>query len=121
MIETLVDGITWVLMISGGFFVLVGGIGMLRFPDLFTRLHAASVTETLGAGLLLLGMLIQAPHWIVAVKLVLLGFFLFVTSPTAAHATAKAALHGGAVPLGRDRTKETPDGLTQGDESSSNS
>ena len=70
------------LVAWGGFFVLVGGIGMLRFPDLFTRLHAASVTETLGAGLLLLAMLLNAPSWLVAVKVVLLAAFLFVTGPS---------------------------------------
>ena len=113
MIDWVLDALTWVAMISGGFFVLVGGVGMLRFPDLFTRLHAASVTETLGAGLLILGMLLQAPHWLVAVKLVLLAAFLFVTSPTAAHALAKAALHGGIKPAGEDQT-----GDYQGGESS---
>jgi multicomponent Na+:H+ antiporter subunit G len=106
MITTVLDGLTWVAMLSGGFFVIVGGIGMLRFPDLFTRLHAASVTETLGAGLLLLGMLLQVDHWLVAAKLVLLAAFLLVTSPTAAHALAKAALHGGMRPFGDDRTNE---------------
>ena len=100
------DGVTWVLMLVGAFFAVVGGIGMLRFPDLFTRLHAASVSETLGAGALLLGMLLQAPDWLVAVKLVFLSVFLFVTSPTAAHATAKTALHGGRKPYGRDQTQE---------------
>lgn len=104
--SVLLDMATWALMLGGGFFVFVGGIGMLRFPDLFTRLHAASVTETLGAGLLLLGMLIHSPDWLTFVKIVLLAAFLFVTSPTAAHALAKAALHGGMKPRGEDRTGE---------------
>lgn len=108
MIETLpglaLDALTWLLMLGGGFFVFVGGVGLLRFPDLFTRLHAASVTETLGAGLLLLGMLLQSPDWLVAAKLVMLTAFMFATSPTAAHALAKAALHGGARPYGEDLT-----------------
>ncbi|NKC12941.1 MAG: hypothetical protein GKR94_12295 [Gammaproteobacteria bacterium] len=99
--DFVMDFVIWGLMAAGGFFVLVGGIGLLRFPDLFSRLHAASVTETLGAGLLLSGMLLQSPHWLVGVKIVLLGAFLIVTSPTAAHATAKAALQGGAKPIGR--------------------
>ena len=106
MMASVLDGLTWISMLAGGFFVFVGGIGMLRFPDLFTRLHAASVTETLGAGLLLLGMLFQVEEWLVAGKLVLLAAFLFVTSPTAAHALAKAALHGGMRPFGEDRTNE---------------
>jgi multicomponent Na+:H+ antiporter subunit G len=94
----LVDVLGWAAMLGGGIFVLIGGIGMLRFPDMYTRLHAASVTETLGTGLLLLGMLLHAGGWIVAVKIILLGFFLFVTSPTSAHALAKTALQGGLKP-----------------------
>ena len=94
----ILDVLGWAAIIGGGAFVLIGGIGMLRFPDMYTRLHAASVTETMGTGLLLLGMLSHAGGWLVAVKIVLLGFFLFVTSPTSAHALAKTALHGGLKP-----------------------
>ena len=104
MTDALLDVLSWVPLVWGAFFVFIGGVGVLRFPDLFTRLHATSVTETLGAGLLLLGMLMQAPDWLVAIKVVLLAGFLFVTSPTAAHALAKAALHGGVRPKGEDRT-----------------
>ena len=106
MMQTVLDVVSWAAMITGGFFGFVGGVGMLRFPDLFTRLHAASVTETLGMGLLLLGMLAQAPDWLVAVKLLMLGVFLLITGPTAAHALAKAALHGGMRPKAEDRTDE---------------
>ena len=88
----------WILMLGGGAFVLVGGVGVLRFPDMYTRLHAASVTETLGAGLLILGMLLHSGSWLVAVKLILLGVFLFATGPTAAHALARTALEGGLKP-----------------------
>lgn len=97
----LLDLLSGALLLAGGFFVVVGSVGLLRFPDFFTRIHAASITDTLGAGLMLLGLLLQSPHWLVSVKLVLIMMFLVITGPTATHALAKAALHGGLVPSGR--------------------
>lgn len=96
--DALLDILGWVTMVAGGAFVLIGGIGVLRFPDMYTRLHAASVTETLGAGLLLFGMLLHSGSWLVAIKLIFLGLFLFATSPTSAHALARTALAGGLKP-----------------------
>ncbi len=107
--DVVLDILGWVTMVLGGAFVLVGGIGVLRFPDMYTRLHAVSVTETLGAGLLLLGMLLHAGSWLVAVKLLLLAVFLFATSPTSAHALARTALAGGLKPrLWGDNPQATP-------------
>ena len=68
-------------------------------PDFYTRLHAASVTDTLGAGLILLGLLLQAGLTLVAVKLVVICLLVFFTSPAATHALAKAALGRGIEPL----------------------
>lgn len=82
-----------------GFFCLVGGIGLLRMPDFYTRMHAASVTETLGAGLILLGLLIQAGFTLVGAKLLMIGLLIFFTSPAASHALAKAALSRGLAPV----------------------
>ncbi|MDZ4735834.1 MAG: monovalent cation/H(+) antiporter subunit G [Rhodospirillaceae bacterium] len=93
-----VDILSWALMLGGGFFMLVSGVGMLRLPDLFTRLHGASVADTGGAALLLLGMALQAGFTLVTVKLLLIGIFLFFTTPTASHAVAHAALIGGLSP-----------------------
>lgn len=92
------DILSWVLMLGGGFFMLVSGIGMLRLPDLFTRLHGASVADTGGAALLLLGMALQSGFTLVTAKLLLIGLFLFFTTPTASHAVAHAALIGGLSP-----------------------
>lgn len=83
---------------AGSFFCLVGGIGLLRMPDFYTRMHAASVTETLGAGLMLLGLMLQAGLTLVAVKLVMIGLLIFFASPTATHALARAALLRGLMP-----------------------
>lgn len=92
------DAIGWICMIAGGFFCLVGAIGLNRMPDLFTRMHSVSVAETLGVGLLIIGMLVQSPDWMVAVRLVIIGAILFVTSPVSSHALARAALVNGAKP-----------------------
>ena len=99
MIDVLIDGLSWLLILGGGAFVVIGAIGVLRMPDFFTRQHAAGVTDTLGAGLLLLGLMLQGGLTLVTAKLALIGVFLFITSPTASHALAQAALSSGLKPL----------------------
>ncbi len=83
----------------GGFFSIVGGIGLVRMPDFYTRMHAASITETLGAGFLLIGMMLYAGLTLISVKLAMIGLLSFVASPTATHALARAALLSGLSPL----------------------
>lgn len=78
---------------------MIGALGLVRMPSLFTRMHAASVTDTLGAGLILLGLVLQAGFTLVAVKLAVLGVLIVFASPTATHALAKAALARGVDPL----------------------
>lgn len=90
---------TLVSMAAGLFFVLAGTVGVLRLPDFYTRLHAAGMTDTLGAELILLALLFQADSWQMVLKLLLVAFFLFVTSPTATHAVAHAAYRAGLKPL----------------------
>lgn len=97
-----IDALSWALLLAGGAFCLVGALGLLRMPDFFTRMHAASVTDTLGAGLLLAGLALQAGLTLVTVKLVFLGLMILFTSPTATHALAKAALHRGVTPMLHD-------------------
>lgn len=93
-----VDIASWLLLLGGGLFAIVGGLGLLRMPEFFTRLHAASVTDTLGAGFILLGLILQAGWTLVAAKLVIIGLLIFFTSPAAAHAVASAALGRGLKP-----------------------
>jgi multicomponent Na+:H+ antiporter subunit G len=90
--------VSWVLLAAGGLFCVVGALGMLRMPDLYTRMHAASVVDTLGAGLLLAGMMLQAGLSLVSVKLVMIGLLLFFTSPAATHALGRAARARGVQP-----------------------
>lgn len=87
----LVDLLSWLSLMAGAFFVIVGCAGTLRMPDFYTRLHAAGVTDTLGAGLVLLGLMLQAGLTLVTVKLILIWVFLWFTNPTATHALARAA------------------------------
>lgn len=93
-----VDAISWVLLTLGGFSVLIGGIGALRMPDLYTRMHAASVTDSLGTMLVIGGVILQAGFTLAAVKLAATLVFLLFTSPTAANALASAALMAGINP-----------------------
>lgn len=95
----LVNAASWACLLAGAVFCVIGAVGMIRMPDFYTRVHAASVTDTAGAGLLLLGMMLQAGFTLVTVKLIIIGLLIFFTSPTATHALCKAALTRGLKPL----------------------
>jgi multicomponent Na+:H+ antiporter subunit G len=101
------DFVSWVssaMIVAGALFVVIGAIGILRMPDVFTRLHAASVLETAGAGLLLIGMMLTAGWSLVTLKLLFLLLLFFFTAPVATHALAQAALHEDVTPkLSEDR------------------
>lgn len=93
------DMISWVLLCGGSFFMVVGAIGLIRMPDVFTRMHAVSVAETLGVGLILLGLLVQAGFTLVGFKLFCLFALIYFTGPVASHAIARAALADGLKPI----------------------
>jgi multicomponent Na+:H+ antiporter subunit G len=93
-----IEAVSWVLLASGGLFCIVGALGLVRMPDLYTRMHAASVIDTVGAGLLLAGMVLQAGLSLVSVKLAMIALLLFFTSPAATHALGHAALGRGVEP-----------------------
>ena len=94
----ILDILSWTLLLGGSFFLIVGAIGVLRMPDFFTRLHAASVTDTLGALLILFGLMLQGGFTLITVKLILILIFLILTSPTSSHALARAAISDGIKP-----------------------
>ena len=81
----------WALLISGCFFCLVGSIGLIRLPDFYSRVHAAGIVDSLGAILILLGLMTQTQDPIVIIKLVFILFFMMLTGPTAVHALARTA------------------------------
>ncbi len=97
------DILSWVCLLAGGAFAIVSGIGLIRLPDLYSRMHASGIADTLAAGLILAGLMLQSGWSLNLVKLTLILVFILFTSPTATHALAKAALHGGLKPLtGKD-------------------
>lgn len=95
------------LLALGGLFCVIGAVGLIRMPDFYTRMHAASVIETLGAGLVILGLIVLAGFTLASAKLVILGALIFFASPTATHALAKAAHECGVEPsLGAQARKD---------------
>ena len=103
------DIISWTLIALGAFFSIVGGIGIVRFPEFYSRLHGGGITDTMGAALIVLGLMVQAPNGLVAVKLLMILFFLIVTSPSSCHALSNSALAQGHWPeldnTGKTRNK----------------
>jgi multicomponent Na+:H+ antiporter subunit G len=100
-----IDALSWACLLAGGVFCVIGATGLLRMPDVYTRMHAASVIDTLGAGFILLGLMLQSGFTLVAAKLVMVGLLIFFASPTATHALARAAMARGLQPL-LDRDEE---------------
>lgn len=103
---TAIDIISDVLLAAGAVFLLSGGVGLLRFPDFYTRIHAASITDSAGAGLILLGLLLRVDGWEVAVRLLIIVFFMSLTGPTATHVLAHAARRDGLPVLARGGPRE---------------
>ncbi|NVJ60979.1 MAG: monovalent cation/H(+) antiporter subunit G [Gammaproteobacteria bacterium] len=95
-----IDIISGVCLLIGSFLIFSGALGVLRFPDFYTRMHAAGVTETLAASLILIGLMLIAGWGLVLAKLILILLFILLTSPTASHALGKAAWKAGLKPAG---------------------
>ncbi|MDG1873985.1 MAG: monovalent cation/H(+) antiporter subunit G [Mariniblastus sp.] len=104
--------VVWAFLISGSFFSIVGGVGIIRLPEFYSRLHGGGVTDTLGAGLIIVGLLIHGVgglffetdvsvvgQLLTAIKLLMILFFLLITSPASCHALAKSALTQGLKPV----------------------
>lgn len=99
-----------ILLIMGAFFSLTGAVGLFKFPDFFTRVHAASVTDSIATILIVLGLIFLTEFDLVAVKLLFILIFILITSPTASHALAKSARHGGLLTLAETRSSKKEDG-----------
>ncbi len=93
------DIVSWFFLLGGSFFCLTGAVGLLRFPEFFSRIHAASLTDTLGASMILIGLMLQAGWGLALPKLILILIFSLLAGTTASHAMAKAALKSGLKPL----------------------
>jgi len=99
---TTIDIASWILIVAGLFFTLTGTIGLIRLPDVFTRMHGAGMVDTMGMALILFGLLLHAPSVIIAIKIILILAFIFFTSPTTCYALARATLHAGIKPVTND-------------------
>ena len=102
--QLLLDILSAIFLLTGGFFVFVGGFGVMRMPEFYTRMHAASLTDTGGAALILIGLMLQGGFTLIPLKLAAIFLFLFLTSPTASYALANAALLSGIKPPCRNET-----------------
>ena len=100
--DAVLDILSWICLAGGGFFIIVGGIGLIRLPDFYTRVHATGITDTLGAMLIMIGLMLQAGWGLITVKLALVLVFLMLTSPTSGHALSKAAWLRGLKPWTKD-------------------
>ncbi len=96
--DTMLDILSWLLLTIGGIFVFIGGVGALRMPDLYTRMHAASVTDSIAPMLIIVGLVLQSGLALASVKLAAILLFLLLTGPTASNALASAALLSGHKP-----------------------
>ena len=106
----IIDVLSWACFLAGGLFLLAGAIGVVRFPDFFTRMHAAGISDTLGAGLTILGMILQSGLTLNAFKLVTILVFLWFTSPVSSHALAHSAIVQGLKPWLRGGKKDAEGG-----------
>ena len=97
--QILAGVLSGIFLLSGSFFAVVGAIGVIRMPDLFTRLHAAGVTDTMGAGLILLGLMFLGGFSLITAKLILILGFLWFSSPVSTYALASATLASGQEPF----------------------
>ena len=102
--DIVLDVIGWILLLAGSAFSIIGGLGVVRFPDFYTRLHGGGITDTMGAGLILTGLMVmtfslEVASVLAVVKLMIILVFLLITSPTACHAVAQSALSCGLKPM----------------------
>ena len=106
MTETIIPFLSSLCLFIGILALLIGSIGLVRLPDIYSRMHAVGMMDTAGIGFLILGMMLHAGLTLVTVKLVFIGIFLFFTSPIAGHAVAQAAYKDGVKPEGENKLPE---------------
>ena len=99
MSEWFAEILSWPFLAAGSFFYFVGSIGLVRMPDVYTRMHATSVSDTFGAALLLIGMMITAGFSLVTAKLLIILLIILYTGPVATHALARAARYAKVEPV----------------------
>lgn len=101
-----IDALSWFFLLTGAFLGISGAVGMIRFPDFYSRVHAASVTDTLCALFIIFGLMLQAGLTLISVKLGIILLLLWFTAPVASHALVKAAYKTGSRPLLKQAEQE---------------
>ncbi len=114
--DLVIDLLSWVFLVAGAFFMVTSGVGVLRLPDVFTRMHAAGMKDTLALALTMVGLILQAGFTLITAKLLVIWLFLWFASPVAGHATARAALLGGVKPVLASAEEEAGTASTVRDE-----
>ncbi len=104
--DTIVSLASTLCLLVGSFLVLSGGVGLIRFPDFYSRMHAVGVTDTLAATMILVGLMLQLPETLVLLKLLLILLLTVFISPVASHALANAAYRNKLVPLSSSNENE---------------
>ncbi len=102
----LLDLLSVLFLVTGSLFAVIGGVGIIRMPEFFSRMHGAGITDTMGAGMIMIGLMFQAGLSLTTVKLMIILVFLLITSPSSCHALAKAAMTHGLKPI-LDRPSNT--------------
>jgi multicomponent Na+:H+ antiporter subunit G len=103
----LLEILSWASLVLGSVFCLIGGLGLIRMPGFYSRVHASGITDTMGAGLILVGLMFQAGLSIVTIKLAVILYVLLLTSPTAAHALVNGAYMRGLRPKTQEQGGES--------------
>ncbi len=103
MLDYTLNILSWLFMVTGAFFMLSGALGILRMPDFFSRLHPAGITDSFGAPMLLIGVLLKYGFSLFAGKIFLLILFLFITNPTSTHILSQAAIIAKVKPYIKDK------------------
>ncbi len=96
--DALINISSFVFLLTGSFLCISGGVGILKFPDFYTRMHAVGVTETLATAMILIGLMLQNPDALVLLKLLFILLLTLLIGPTASHALAQAAIKNGLKP-----------------------
>jgi len=112
LVGTILDTVSVLLIVSGALFYIAGTVGLLRLPDIYTRLHALTKADNLGLGLVVLGLLPQVPDALYGAKMLLLWVLVLVSGATGAHLIAKRAVRGD----GEDLFERTGGSTAAGDD-----
>lgn len=97
-LEGLADVVTVLLLCTGALFFAAGTVGLLRFPDFFTRLHAMTKSDNVGLGCVVLGLCLQAPDWATLAQVLVVWLLVLLSTASSSHLLARSALRRGAEP-----------------------